>query len=261
LQEGIDGFFGPANEIAAKERNWCVFMAMVSEDRSRKGTLFEVMVAFPFFNPPVPYILFNPAVINDAMTKEVVLIGRSNVGKSTLFRALTGRRVDVGRRPGITRTPFKAKVGNAIYVDMPGYGFMKHLSSEEQERTKDLIIEYFLHGKEEIILAIQVIDAASFLDIADRWQSRGEVPLEIELYDFLSDLGLDVALAANKMDRISNKDEALDGIVERLGMLPPWRQWIDRVAPISAKKGDIEPLRRIISASLCGKRKGSSSVR
>jgi GTP-binding protein EngB required for normal cell division len=192
------------------------------------------------------------------MTKEVILIGRSNVGKSTLFRALTGRRVDVGRRPGITRSPFKVKIGNAIYVDMPGYGFMKGLTHEEQERTKDFIVEYFLRQKDDIILAIQVIDAASFLDIADRWQNRGEVPLEIELYDFLNDLGLDVALAANKMDRISNKDEALDGIVERLGMLPPWRQWIDVVAPISAKKGEIEPLRRIIGDRLSGRRKAPS---
>ncbi len=184
------------------------------------------------------------------MTKEVVLIGRSNVGKSTLFRELTGKKVDVGRRPGITRKPFKVKIGNLVYVDMPGYGFMKNLSKEEQERAKDFIVEYFEQHKEEILLAVQVIDAASFLDIADRWESRGEVPLEIELYDFLNDLGLNVALAANKMDRISNKDEALDGIVERLGMLPPWRQWTDMVAPISAKKGEIEPLKRIINMKL-----------
>ena len=76
------------------------------------------------------------------------------------------------------------------------------------------------------------------------------MPLEIELYDFLTDLGLDVALAANKMDRISNKDEALDAIVERLGMLPPWRQWIDKIAPISAKKGQIEPIKMIINKRL-----------
>ena len=79
-------------------------------------------------------------------------------------------------------------------------------------------------------------------------EGRGEVPHEIELYEFLVDLGLDVAVAANKMDRIANKDEALDAIVERLGMLPPWRQWTDRVAPISAKHGQIEPLQRIIRA-------------
>lgn len=150
----------------------------------------------------------------------------------------------------MTRWPFRVKIGNAVYVDMPGYGFMKSQSREEQERTKDLVVEYFEQNKDNILLAIQVIDAASFLDIADRWEQRGEVPLEIELYGFLNDLGLDVALAANKMDRISNKDEALDAIAEKLGMLPPWRQWADKVAPISAKKGQIEPLKMIINKRL-----------
>ena len=187
------------------------------------------------------------------MAKEIVLIGRSNVGKSTLFRELTGKRVKVGRRPGITKWPFKSQVGGVFYVDMPGYGFMKYASSEEQDRTKDIIIKYFEEHAGDILLAIQVIDAASFLDIANRWEDRGEIPLEIELYEFLGDLGIEVALAANKMDRIANEDEALDAIVERLGMLPPWRQWLDRVAPISAKRGQIEPLRLIIKAHLAKK--------
>ncbi|HPJ84471.1 MAG TPA: 50S ribosome-binding GTPase, partial [Methanothrix sp.] len=39
------------------------------------------------------------------MTSEIVLIGRSNVGKSTLFRQLTGKKVRVGRRPGVTVGP------------------------------------------------------------------------------------------------------------------------------------------------------------
>lgn len=180
------------------------------------------------------------------MSKEIVLIGRSNVGKSTLFRQLTGQKVKVGRRPGVTQYPHKARVGNVFYVDMPGYGFMFKTTRAQQEKTKDLIVDYFEQHVDEILLAIQVIDAASFLDIADRWEERGEVPFEIELYEFLNDLGLDVVLAANKMDRIANKDEALDMIVERLGMLPPWMQWRDKVAPISAKRGQIEPLRSIL---------------
>jgi GTP-binding protein EngB required for normal cell division len=184
------------------------------------------------------------------MAKEIVLIGRSNVGKSTLFRELTGKKVKVGRRPGITQYHFKVQVGNVFYVDMPGYGFMLRTSKADQDRIKDLIINYFEQHSEDILIAIQVIDAASFLDIANRWEGRGEVPLEIELYEFLGDLALDVVLAANKMDRIANKDEALDAIVERLGMLPPWRQWQDKVAPISAKKRDIESLKKIINSRL-----------
>ena len=194
-------------------------------------------------------ILFNLALPLNAMSKEVVLIGRSNVGKSTLFWELTGKKVPIGKRPGITQYPFKTKVGNVFYVDMPGYGFMFRATKADQEKTKDLIVHYFEEHAREILLAVQVIDAASFLDIADRWEGRGEVPMEIELWEFLDDLGLDSVLAANKMDRIAKQDRdgALDLICERLGMLPPWTQWQDRVAPISAKRGQIEPLRAVIS--------------
>ena len=189
------------------------------------------------------------------MSREIVLIGRSNVGKSTLFWQLTGTKVRVGKRPGITQFPFKARVGDIFYVDMPGYGFMLKATRAEQEKTKDLIVQYFEQHANEILLAIQVIDAASFLDIADRWEGRGEVPFEIELWEFLDDMGLDVALAANKMDRIAkvDVDGALDLICERLGMLPPWTQWPDKIAPISAKRGQIQPLRSIIGKKLAAK--------
>lgn len=195
------------------------------------------------------------------MTKEIALIGRSNVGKSTLFRELTGKKVKIGKRPGITQHPFKARVGEVFYVDMPGYGFMLKVSRAEQERTKDAIINYVEEHAADILLAIQVIDAASFLDIADRWEARGEVPFEIELWDFLNDQDLDVILAANKMDRIAHhdRDRALDLICERLGMLPPWSQWTDRVAPISAKRGQIEPLRASIAKRLSAKPSGQAS--
>jgi GTP-binding protein EngB required for normal cell division len=189
------------------------------------------------------------------MSKEIVLIGRSNVGKSTIFRELTGKKVKIGKRPGITQYPFKVLVGDIFYVDMPGYGFMFKATKKDQEKTKNLIVEYFEQHADDILLAVQVIDAASFLDIADRWEERGEVPFEIELWEFLNDLGLDVVLAANKMDRIakSDLDPGLDLICERLGMLAPWAQWQDKIAPISAKRGDIEPLRSIISKKKAGK--------
>ncbi len=190
------------------------------------------------------------------MAREIVLIGRSNVGKSTLFWELTGKKVRIGKRPGITQYPFKTKVGDIFYVDMPGYGFMLKASRADQEKTKDLIVQYFEQKAQEIIMAIQVIDAASFLDIADRWEGRGEVPFEIELWEFLADMGLDVVLAANKMDRIAkvDVDGALDLICERLGMMPPWTQWTDRIAPISAKRGQIQPLRDIIGEKLSGRK-------
>lgn len=200
-------------------------------------------------------ILFNLAPPYSNMVQEIVLIGRSNVGKSTLFWELTGTKVRVGKRPGITQYPFKARVGDIFYVDMPGYGFMLKASHADQEKTKDLIVQYFEEHAPEILMAVQVVDASSFLDIADRWEKRGEVPLEIEIWEFLDDMGFDSVLAANKMDRITkaDKDGALDLICERLGMLPPWRQWTDKIAPISAKRGDVQALKGIISKKVATK--------
>src|SRR5512136_727359 len=115
------------------------------------------------------------------MTKEIVLTGRSNVGKSTLFKELSGKKVKIGRRPGITREPIKVMFGSVLLVDMPGFGFMKNLSKEAQERNKHFIVGYFEENKDDIRMVVQVIDAASFLDIAQRWENRGEMPAEIEL--------------------------------------------------------------------------------
>ena len=184
------------------------------------------------------------------MTKELVVIGRSNVGKSTLFGRLTGQKVRTGRRPGVTLAPFKVKVGNVVYVDMPGYGFMSGIPKKVREKTKDNIVRYFEDEADDLLLVIQVTDASAFLDIVRRWEIRGQTPIEVELFEFLQDLDLDVVLAANKMDKVSRPDETLDEIAERLGMLPPWRQWIDRIAPVCAKKGEIEPLRKIIRSRL-----------
>ena len=86
-------------------------------------------------------------------------------------------------------------------------------------------------------------------------QSKGHCPLLFHLRKGatcfkVNDLGIDVVLAASKMDKVSDPDRTLDMIVERLGMLAPWRQWLGRVAPISAKKGKIEPLQNIVRSRL-----------
>ncbi|MCL7414218.1 MAG: GTP-binding protein, partial [ANME-2 cluster archaeon] len=41
-------------------------------------------------------------------------------------------------------------------------------------------------------------------------------------------------------------DGTMDGVAQRLGMLPPWRQWLNVLTPISAKKKDIRGLTGLI---------------
>lgn len=100
---------------------------------------------------------------------------------------------------------------------------MKGAERRVQEGTKDFIVRYFEDRGDDILLAIQVIDAAasSRSPTAGR---RGGGPSGVELFEFLTDLDLAVAVAANKMDRVEDPDATLDAIGERLGMLPPWSQ-------------------------------------
>ena len=179
---------------------------------------------------------------------EIAFIGRSNVGKSTLMRDLIGTKVKIGRRPGVTQKPNYYRFDDLLITDMPGYGYMKGVDRAKRERIKDLIVRYFEDHAPRIVCAVQVVDAKAFAEVADRWDARGEVPVDIELYDFLQELGIDVVVAANKMDKVpyAERDGVLDGICVRLHMLPPWRHWLDRIAPISARMDELGPLRTIL---------------
>ncbi|MFQ6063031.1 MAG: GTP-binding protein EngB [Methanosarcinales archaeon] len=184
---------------------------------------------------------------------EIVFVGRSNVGKSTLIRALIGKNrknIKIGKRPGVTLKPNYVYFKDLVLTDMPGFGFMSGVPEVKQNLIKDFIVQYIEKNAHQILLAIQVIDANSFIEIVDRWNSRFEIPIDLELFEFLLDLDIEVIVAANKMDKVKNPDNTLDNIVARLGMLPPWRQWINNIAPISAKKGEIKNLKNLIKQRL-----------
>ncbi len=187
-------------------------------------------------------------------SKEVIFVGRSNVGKSTLIRALTGKKLRVGKRPGVTRKPLRIPYQDFQITDMPGFGFISSVSEESQEAIKDNIVHYIEENASNIVLAVMVVNAASFAEIVDRWAGRNEIPVEVELYEFLLELNIDVIVAANKMDKVKDVDKTLDGIAKRLGMMPPWRQWLDRIVPVSAKKGNIRELKELIQKKWEGKR-------
>ncbi len=180
--------------------------------------------------------------------KEIIFVGRSNVGKSTLITALTGKKLPAGRRPGVTRKPLHITYRNFRITDMPGFGFMSGASWEGQEAIKDNIVHYIEKNADNITLAVMVVNASSFAEIVDRWRGRDEIPVEVELFEFLHEMNIDVVVAANKMDKVADMDRTLDGIAERLGMMPPWKQWLDTIVPVSAKKGDVGRLKEIMES-------------
>ncbi|MCQ6963610.1 GTP-binding protein EngB [Methanolobus chelungpuianus] len=190
--------------------------------------------------------------ITEGVNFEIVFVGRSNVGKSSLIRELTGQKVRVGKRPGVTLKPTQIRFSDLLITDMPGFGFMSGVKERKQDIVKDQIVRYIERGTERIRLAVMVVDGPVFVEVVDRWESRNEIPIDLEMYDFLRELGIDTVVAVNKMDKLKEEEQndILDGIADKLGMLPPWRQWIDSIAPISAKQGKIKPLNSIIRQRL-----------
>lgn len=171
---------------------------------------------------------------------EIVVTGRSNVGKSSIIRQLTGKKVKTGKTPGVTRDFDRIDLGkNLELVDLPGFGYIAGMSHEKQEKTKTRIVNYLEKNADKIISTIQVIDASTFLEIVDRWNKRNQIPVSIELFSFLQGLKLNPIIAANKIDKIKGDelDEVLDKICIELGLDPPWRQWLDVIVPLSAKTG------------------------
>lgn len=182
--------------------------------------------------------------LTDGAEFEIIFVGRSNVGKSSIIRKLTGSKVRVGKRPGVTLKPTHIRLGDLLVTDMPGFGFMSGVKERKQDIVKDKIVHYIEDNAGRIDLAVLVIDGSSFLEIVARWEERNEIPVDIELFRFLNEVGVPVILAINKMDKIDRDmaDHVLDEIMERLGLPSPWNMWQDVVVPVSAKEEDLKKL-------------------
>ena len=91
---------------------------------------------------------------------EIAMIGRSNVGKSSLINAITSRRnmARTSNTPGKTRLINFYKINDKfILADLPGYGYAK-ISKSEQEKWKKNLEDYLLN-RDSLVAVIQLIDA------------------------------------------------------------------------------------------------------
>lgn len=179
----------------------------------------------------------------------IVFVGRSNVGKSTLIFALTGKWVKRGKRPGVTRRPVEVTWRNRKVVDMPGFGFMSGVPREVQERVKDEIVRFIEERAGEIDLAVLVVDGKAAPEIIKRWEKRGEIPIDVEFFEFLRELGLPVIVAVNKIDKVKNLGATLNYLAEKMGV--PYSEIPEIFVPVSAKFGtNIDLLRKRIEEVL-----------
>ncbi|MFW9919545.1 MAG: GTP-binding protein EngB [Candidatus Thorarchaeota archaeon] len=136
----------------------------------------------------------------------IVFAGRSNVGKSSTIRVLTGMKVRVGKKPGSTRWEQEIDMGSVKFVDIPGFGYMRGQSKEEIDQTKDRIIKNLEEWREQLALAVLIIDISLFRELFERWDARGEIPIDVEFYSFLSEISPAVIVVANKVDKLKKRE-------------------------------------------------------
>jgi GTP-binding protein len=91
---------------------------------------------------------------------EIVFIGRSNVGKSSLLNKLCNRKgiARVSATPGKTRELNYYLINKEIYfLDLPGYGYAK--VAEHVKAGWTSLIENFFRARKQITLGVQIVDA------------------------------------------------------------------------------------------------------
>ena len=135
---------------------------------------------------------------------QIVLVGKSNVGKSSFINTMINRKslARTSSEPGKTRQINFYNIDEAFYfVDLPGYGYSK-MSKQEQEKVGSFIEQYLAKSK-SISLVIFLIDIRHNPTENDRL-----------MYDYIIRSGLPFIILANKADKIA--PTKVEGTVKEL---------------------------------------------
>lgn len=130
---------------------------------------------------------------------EVAMLGRSNVGKSTLINALLGRRnlARTSGTPGKTRRIHFYRVEGCGYlVDLPGYGYAR-VARDERSSWRALV-EGYLRGERQSLRA-----ALLLVDIRRDWRAE-----EAQLVDWLQAQDIELRLVLTKADKLARSKVA-----------------------------------------------------
>ncbi len=170
----------------------------------------------------------------------MVFTGRPNAGKSSIIKELTGLNLITGKHAGTTRkVSYYPLRDGLVLVDLPGLGKMVGVSKKYEEKVNRRIIHFFNDNKDNIVLAVVVLDISTFMEVTWRLEKKGFMSVDVEMVKFLAEkLGELPLVAANKIDK-SNKQELeanLNDFMNRISNGDPSKVK-DRVFPISVKKG------------------------
>ncbi len=142
---------------------------------------------------------------------EFLLVGRSNVGKSSFINTLLGRKnlARTSSHPGKTQTLNFYEVNNDFYlIDVPGYGYAE-VSKKTREKFGKMIEEY-LETRKELKRVFMIVDF--------RHKPTED---DVLMYNFLKYYNLPVTIVATKADKIgaSKKDKCKKQITDTLDLV------------------------------------------
>lgn len=127
---------------------------------------------------------------------EILLLGRSNVGKSSFINTIINRRnlARTSSQPGKTRTINFYNIEDIFsFVDMPGYGYAK-VSKNERKEFRKMISEY-IWKRENLMMVVQLIDFRHPPSKDD-----------IAVHQWLLEEGIRPLIVATKMDKVKRSE-------------------------------------------------------
>ena len=161
-------------------------------------------------NPQFEISAVKPAQYPKNDLPQIVLVGKSNVGKSSFINTMLNRKylARTSNTPGKTRQINFYNIDNNFYfVDLPGYGYSK-LSKEEQVNMGRFIEDY-LQKCQNIALIVLLLDI--------RHKPTAD---DAHMFEYIKMTNLPFMLIANKADKIAvtKVDMELEKIKETLGL-------------------------------------------
>ena len=169
----------------------------------------------------------------------VVVLGRSNVGKSSLLNALLATKVArVSQTPGRTQALHWYRVDDAFHVvDCPGYGYAKAARSSREKFSE--LIEELLTGERRPDLALLLVDSRLGPQESDRSMAL-----------FLRNAGVPTVVAATKWDAVKSSQR----VRQRRALAAEFEDPERPLLPVSSETGENLPtLGRLLKDRLTGR--------